>query len=52
VVWPVPVTSPEEKTYRKAVNDRLGIIASNNLDDIVVVLVEGQIREETDKVSL
>ena len=38
--WPPPVESPEEWDRRKAVDDRLGVIACD-LDEVVRVLVEG-----------
>jgi len=38
--WPTAVESPEEWDRRKAVDDRLGVIAAR-LDEVVGVLVEG-----------
>jgi len=38
--WNTPMDSPEEWDRRKAVNDRLGVIASD-LDEAIKELVEG-----------
>jgi len=45
--WPTPIDSPEEWERRKAVNDRLGVIACD-LDEVVRVLVERQIKNDID----
>jgi len=42
--WNTPINSPEEWERRKAVDDRLGVIACD-LDEVVRELVEEQIKE-------
>jgi hypothetical protein len=44
--WNTPMDSPEEWERRKAVDDRLGVIACD-LDEVVSVLAQRQAEEET-----
>ncbi len=41
--WPTPIDSPEEWERRKAVDDRLGVIACD-LDEVMRALVERQMK--------